>query len=58
VARRKWAGTAEGLAIEGMIGNSRASGAKIKNLAAPEPEIEKKAAAVVDLIEALRRSFA
>src|SRR6202167_842873 len=32
--------------------------AKIKNLPAPEPEVEKKAPKVVDLMEALRRSLA
>ena len=32
--------------------------AKMKNLPAPEPEIEKKAPKVVDLMEALRRSLA
>jgi DNA end-binding protein Ku len=32
--------------------------AKMKNLPAPEPEVEKKSAKVVDLMEALRRSLA
>jgi DNA end-binding protein Ku len=32
--------------------------AKIKNLPAPEPEVEKKSPKVVDLMEALRRSLA
>ena len=32
--------------------------AKMKNLPAPEPEVEKKAPKVVDLMEALRRSLA